>query len=233
MIKKGMILAAGLGTRLRPLTNTTPKPLVEVCGKPVIEYNIHLLKSSGVKDVIVNLHHLPEKIRAYLGDGKKFGVNIQYSYEQEILGTAGGIKNAEKFFAGESFVTVNTDLVSNVDLKLIYEKHLAGSSDITMVLRKIAERERYTPLKAEDDKLVDIGSGEFMYTGIQVINPIVLAKLPPAGVPSELVGDLYRPMLKNGETIGAYIFDGFWTEIGTIEQLKRAQELVKVSIPSF
>ena len=88
---KAFILAAGKGERLGSLTETVPKPMLELAGKPILEYNILMCKKAGVHDIFINLHYLPNKISDYFGDGKKFGVNIQYNYENELLGTAGGI----------------------------------------------------------------------------------------------------------------------------------------------
>jgi len=101
---KPMLLAAGMGTRLRPLTERLPKCMVPVGGKPILEHNIEWLKKYGFTDVMINLHYLPQVVMGYFGDGSKWGVKIKYSVEKEILGTAGGVKNVAWFFDNEAFV---------------------------------------------------------------------------------------------------------------------------------
>src|SRR5579883_2046619 len=106
---RAIILAAGLGTRLRPLTNNLPKPLLPIAGAPLIVWNLLLLRRHGVTEVIVNLHHLGHLIEQELGDGSRFGMTLAYSHEPVILGTGGGIKQAEPFFKGEPFLVLNGD----------------------------------------------------------------------------------------------------------------------------
>ncbi|MFA6354742.1 MAG: nucleotidyltransferase family protein [Candidatus Paceibacterota bacterium] len=113
-ITQAVILCAGLGTRLRPLTDTVPKPMIPLLGKPMLEWNIENLKSHGVAEFFINLHHLPEVVKNYFGDGSRFGIKINYSYEPEILGTAGGLKNFENL-VGENFFLIYGDMLSLVD----------------------------------------------------------------------------------------------------------------------
>ena len=108
---RAMILAAGFGTRLRPLTNTVPKALVPVAGRPLIEYSLLFLKAYGIENVVINLHHLGEKIREALGDGSAYGLRITYSPEDPILESGGGIKNAQPFLDGETFLVLNCDTI--------------------------------------------------------------------------------------------------------------------------
>ena len=113
---RAMILAAGFGTRLRPLTNTIPKALLPIAGRPLIEYGLLFLKAHGIEEVVINLHHLGEKIRATLGDGSIYGLRISYSPEEPILESGGGIKNAQSFLDGEAFVVLNCDTIIDLDL---------------------------------------------------------------------------------------------------------------------
>src|SRR5262245_7817085 len=116
---RAMILAAGFGTRLQPLTNTTPKALVPVAGRPLIEYGLLLLKSQGIAEVVINLHHLGGKICSTLGDGRIYGLHIAYSPENPILETGGGIKRAQSFFKGETFIVLNCDTILDLDLSTV------------------------------------------------------------------------------------------------------------------
>src|SRR5262245_7059025 len=108
---KAMILAAGLGTRLRPLTHSTPKALLLVNGRPLIYYSLKLLEKHGIREAVINLHYLGDLIQKELGDGSKFGLRIHYSWEPQILGTGGGIKKASTFLEQESFLVVNSDVL--------------------------------------------------------------------------------------------------------------------------
>jgi NDP-sugar pyrophosphorylase family protein len=112
---KAMILAAGFGTRLQPLTKTVPKPMVPVLNRPLLERTIELLRQSNIQDIAVNVHHLSEQVIAHFGDGSKFGVNLHFSREETILGTAGGIKEAQKFLDGGSFLVINSDIIVDID----------------------------------------------------------------------------------------------------------------------
>ena len=105
-----MLLAAGLGTRLRPMTETVPKCMISIAGKPLLEHNIGVLRDYGVTDLVINLHHLPQLVIDHFGDGERFGIRIKYSLEPELLGTAGGVKKVEPFFDGPFFVWYGDNL---------------------------------------------------------------------------------------------------------------------------
>ena len=113
---KAMLLAAGLGKRLRPITDTTPKPLLEVRGKSLIEHHLERLQIAGIQDVVINLHHLGDQIKTRLGDGRQFGVNIRYSFETELLETGGGIKKALPLLGDSPFLVISADTYLDFDL---------------------------------------------------------------------------------------------------------------------
>lgn len=131
---KAMLLAAGLGTRLRPFTNHCPKCLVPIAGKPVLQRNIEWLRSQGVNDLVVNLCFYPELVTDYFGDGSAFGVRIEYSYEPELLGTAGALWRAREFLASEPFWIIYADNLVNCSLKRMQSMHLAHGATLTMGL---------------------------------------------------------------------------------------------------
>lgn len=226
LVTRGMILSAGFGTRLKPLTNTVPKALTKVGGRPVIEYNIRLLKNAGIKEVVINLHHLGDKIRAYLGDGSRYGLKFFYSDEKEILGTGGGIRKAKEKFKDEPFVVLNCDMVSDINLKRPIGFHLKEKAVVTLVLRPLQAKEKYTPIAVEGNRIAAFGRGDMMYTGIQIISPAVLNDLLKNSF-SNIVTDLYMPMLKEKKPIHAFIFDGFWDEIGTIDKLSEVDKKIE------
>src|SRR4029453_12940338 len=129
---RAMILAAGFGTRLRPLTNTVPKAIVPVAGRPLIEYGLLFLQSQVVDEVVINLHHLGEKIRAALGDGSAYGLRILYSPEDPILETGGGIKKAQSLLEGETFIVLNSDTIIDLDLNAVLAMHRQNQATATL-----------------------------------------------------------------------------------------------------
>lgn len=141
---KAMILAAGLGTRLRPLTNTVPKVMLPVGSKPLLEYHLDLLKKYGIREIAINLHYLPDAIKNHLGDGSKFGVNITYLFEPELLGTASAVKELGWFF-DETFLVIYGDNLVEVDFsKLIKFHELRGGLATIAVYH---HPEPWTPLR--------------------------------------------------------------------------------------
>ena len=144
---RAMILAAGFGTRLKPLTLGLPKPMFPVLNRPLLEHTLNFLSSNGIQDIIVNVHHLPEKIVEHFGDGTDFGVHLQFSREEEILGTAGGLKKAQSFLEKETFLVMNSDVLADIDLDKVLSFHKEKKSCLTLVVRKDAEPEKYEPIE--------------------------------------------------------------------------------------
>jgi len=131
---KAMLLAAGLGIRLKPLTNHCPKCMVAVAGKPVLQRNIEWLRSKGIVDLVVNLHHNPEAVTSYFGDGSAFGVNLSYSYEPEMMGTAGAVWAARKLLTADRFWVIYADNLVNCSLERMERLHRANDATLTMGL---------------------------------------------------------------------------------------------------
>ena len=128
MIRRAMVLAAGFGKRLAPITHTTPKPLVPVAGRPLLDRLLEFLRAGGIEEVVINLHHLGHRIEEHVGDGRRFGLRVRYSPEDPILDTGGGIKNAETLLAGEPFVVVNGDSLLEIRLRDLIEWHRTRSA---------------------------------------------------------------------------------------------------------
>jgi len=137
-IESAMLLAAGLGTRLKPLTLTTPKPLLPLDGGLLIDHQLRYLAASGIKKVAINLHHLGQMIRDHVGDGSRYKLEIVYSMEPEILGTGGGVKGAARFFGRTPFVSMNADALLAADLSAIATRHLESGADATTTTRRSA-----------------------------------------------------------------------------------------------
>ena len=227
---KAMILAAGLGTRLRPLTNDLPKPLLPVGGRPLIYYNLMLLKKYGITDVFINVHYQREKIIQELGNGSQFGMNITYSEEPEILGTGGGIKNIQSAIARGTFIVINADILIDLNLDKLVEFHHKKKGVATLVLREDEEVEQYGVIEvgAKDQIHNILGRAQsktdrvrrLMFTGVHVMEPRVMDYIPFAKFYS--ITDAYIEMLRHNEKLFGYLMRGYWNDIGVLERYKKA-----------
>lgn len=224
---KAMILAAGLGTRLRPLTRTRPKALVPIGNVPMIDRVIAYLKGQGIEEIVVNAHHHADQIVRHLQDDRRFGVRIEVRVESDILGTGGGVKNAADFWDQSPFILVNSDILTDIDLHAAYKAHLRRGSLATMILH---ERIPYNQVKVGPQMdVLDISKqntpGRLAFTGIHVISPELLA-LIPAGVFYDII-ECYRKSIQSGKPVRGYKVEGHdWLDIGTIESYLQANEKV-------
>src|SRR5437868_12815688 len=141
---KAVILAAGFGTRLWPLTEDRTKPAIPLLNRPLIAYTVDYLAALGVRDIIINLHHQPDSIRRALGDGAALGVNIQYSFEEEILGTSGAIDRVRDQLMDDDFIVINGKIVTNIDLQAAIAEHRTRQAIATLVLKENTARERFS-----------------------------------------------------------------------------------------
>jgi NDP-sugar pyrophosphorylase family protein len=218
-----MILAAGFGSRLRPLTDRVPKPLLRVAGQPLIAYPLALLRAAGIREVIVNLHHRGDAIRAALGDGAARGMAITYSEEPEILDTGGGIRRAQAFFGGERFVVLNSDCIMDLDLSAVIAAHAERRADATMVLRRDREVARYGAIEIDAAQrirrflgrppLVDAPLTPLMFTGVHVFEPTVFAHMAEGAF--SITRQTYPAMLAAGCALYGHVFDGYWRVLDT------------------
>ncbi len=227
-----MILAAGLGTRLRPLTNSIPKPLLPVGGTPLIVWNLLLLKRHKFRDVVINLHHLGPMIEHALGDGSKYGLRITYSREPVILGTGGGLKQVEAQFGGQPMLVMNGDTLVELDLEQVVEVHRAHKAAVTMVLREDPEAARWGLVEIDNAHRVQRINGEGrvrpsgavprMFAGLHILHPRLLKRLPPAGTPSSII-DAYVEALRDEELVMGVDAKGYWSDVGTPERYAQAE----------
>ena len=232
---KAMILAAGLGTRLRPLTYTIPKPLLPVGGVPLIVWNLLLLKRHGFRQVVINLHHLGPMIEQALGTGSKFGMRIIYSHEPVILGTGGGIKQAEPHFSGEPVLILNGDTLVELDLEALCDFHRTCNAAATLVLREDPDAARWglvevgvqgQILRITGKGLVDsVPVMPRMFAGIHILHPRLLRQVPK-GVASSII-DPYVRAIEQGEPVFGYDLQGYWSDIGTAERYAQAEQDVR------
>lgn len=220
-----MILCAGLGTRLLPITEKCPKPLVPVLNIPNLLHNLFILRRAGIHEVILNLHHLGEQIEAVLGNGSAFGMKIEYSHEPILLGTGGGVKKAESFFKNETFVLMNCDFVTNIDITPVINHHLESQALATMVLLDDEMRERaYSPVgvnpKGELCSLPKLQTSPpvrtGIFTGIHVLHPSTLSVLKPE--PSGINEILYPHFMKHSphKVFGSFAENSYWYDTGNL-----------------
>ena len=220
-----MILAAGFGERLWPLTVDRTKPALPVLGKPLVGYVAEYLARFGLNDVIVNLHHEPDSVRRVLGDGSQFGVRLEYVYEPEILGTSGALDNARALLESETFVVINGKLVTDIDLNAAVQHHRRENALATLVLKRNVARERFSIVETQDGLVTrfagmpsptDLDSDPpLMFTGIHIMEPRIFDYIP-RGIFSDTVVDAYPKAMARDERIVAHVGEGLWYELSTL-----------------
>ncbi len=216
-------MAAGFGTRLRPLTDKIPKALVPVVNIPVLERNIKYLGRYGVRDIIVNAHYHSDLIREFAASLSIQGVSLTLSPEKTILGTGGGLANCRAFLEGDTFIVINSDILTNVDLDKAVGSHMESGNSATMVLHDCA---RFNQIDTTGNRVKTIhktvAPGRLAFTGIHVLEPEVFDLLPGEGY-ADIISACYNPMLESGRPVNAFIAsDHYWYDIGTIESYKNA-----------
>ncbi len=227
-----MVLAAGLGTRLRPLTLDRPKALVDVAGRPVIAYDLLLLRRYGIDEVIINLHHHGDALRAALGDGSAYGLRIEYSPEDPLLDTGGAIKNVEAFLGTEDFLVLNGDTIIDLPLDALLAAHRTSGAAATLVLRHDPEQARYGLVEIDAGHRIRRFLGRpaavadalepYMFAGVHVITPRVFRYMPAVRAFS-ITRHTYPAMLAAGEALYGLPFAGFWRVIDTVADRDRAE----------
>jgi NDP-sugar pyrophosphorylase family protein len=226
---KAMILAAGYGERLWPLTADRGKPALPVLGKPLVGYVAEYLAQNGVTAAVVNLHHRPESVRESLGDGSQFGLHLEYVYEPIILGTSGGLDNARGFFEEGTFICVNGKIITDIDLRAAIETHRQQNALATLVLKRNTRRERFSIVETHDG-LVTRFAGmprpaehesdadtPLMFTGIHILEPRIFEYIP-RGVFSDSVVHVYPQAIAKGERIAAHVGEGMWHELSILQR---------------
>ena len=232
---RAMILAAGYGTRLWPLTADRTKPAIPFLGRPLVGYVAEYLAQFGCREVVVNLHHRPESVRESLGDGSRFGVHLEYVEEPEILGTSGALDNARDYLEGDTFIVVNGKIVTDINLREAIETHRRTNALATLVLLRNSARERFSVVETRDGLITGFGGmpapiasdnasdqpdgslsdTPLMFTGIQILEPRIFSYIPRA-VFSHSTTDVYPQAIASGEVVAAHVAEGMWYELSTI-----------------
>lgn len=241
---QALILAGGFGTRLRPLTLKLPKPVVSLVNRPILEYQIELLKRAGITDIILSLNYQPDKIQAVIGNGEKYGVKVKYVVEPEPRGTAGAVKFAGQFIK-ETTVILNGDNLINLDIAKVAEYHRKQNATATIVLQRIENPIGYglVEIDAENQVLnfLEKPSAEDLTkistrtvnAGTYILEPSVL-DLIPNGENYSFEYGVFPELLKRKDKFTAFVDDSYWLDVGTPQRYLHAhQEIIKNKVSGF
>jgi MurNAc alpha-1-phosphate uridylyltransferase len=221
---KAMILAAGRGERMRPLTDLTPKPLLKAGGLPLLEHTIVRLSASGFREVIVNTAHLGEQIVEYFGDGSRWGVNLQYSPEETALETGGGIFRALPMLGPEPFLVINGDIACNFPYETLKKRKIPLAH---LVLVPNPPHHPAGDFALSENGLVEsVGSEKFTFSGVGVYRPELFSDCQEPRFP---LAPLLRSAMGAGGVTGE-VFGGFWMDIGTVERLEAFDRHLSVQV---
>ncbi|MGI6168855.1 MAG: sugar phosphate nucleotidyltransferase [Christensenellales bacterium] len=222
---KAVIMAGGEGQRLRPLTCTLPKPMVPVLNRPVMEYCVDLLKKHGISSVATTLQYLPEKIQDHFGDGTGFGVQMRHFLENQPLGTAGSVKNAEDFL-DETFVVLSGDAITDIDLSAALAFHRQNRASATIVLKQVEVPLEYGVVIIDKNGCVqrflekpawgEVFS-DYANTGIYILEPEIFDYIPK-GEKTDFAKDVFPKLLADGVPMFGYVAEGYWCDIGGLDQ---------------
>jgi len=229
---KAIILAGGKGTRLMPLTKDTPKPMIKIDGKPVLEYQINVLKIGGINEIVICGQYMVEKIKEHFENGKKFGVSIHYPFEKEPLGTGGALKNAEKFI-DDDFVLFYGDTFIGMDIRKIIEFHKTKKASITLALHETDHPCDSDLIEIdENNKVINLFKrpnkepypSKLAKSSVYVCNKNIIKEIP-VGV-SNFEQDIVPKFIKDGVVYG-YITGEFLKDIGTFERLEKVKKYIE------
>jgi mannose-1-phosphate guanylyltransferase len=226
---KAMLLAAGLGTRLRPLTSELPKPMVPILGRPVMEHIMRLLARHGFDDVIANLHYFPDLIRDYFGDGSRQGIRLVYSFEQELLGTAGGVRNARDHFGGETFLVISGDALTDIDLTALHRRHKEAGGVATLTLKRVDDPSQLGVVIADDagriqgfqekpapgEELSNLGN-----CGIYMFEPEIFDYFPEREF-VDWAQDVFPALLDQDVPFYGHEIAEYWNDVGSLEEYRQ------------
>jgi len=216
-----MILAAGRGERLLPLTEKTPKPMIPINGEPLIVHQIRWLRSAGIVEVVVNVHHLADQIENHIDDGRDLGVEIQYSREETLLDTGGGIAAALPLLGDSPFLVLNGDIWTSYPFKQLVDRTPSAGH---LVLTSMPKHRGTADFALVDGHVKRHGNNndDLVFCGIAVLNPVLFANAPTG--PFNVARELYFDTSNTGHITGEQ-FGGTWFDIGTPDELKAVRRL--------
>ena len=242
---KAVILAGGEGTRLRPLTSNTPKPMMPLANKPMMEHIVSLLSLHGFDEIVVTVAFLANQIRDYFGDGSDFGVTMRYATEDSPLGTAGSVRNAADEL-DDTFLVISGDVLTDIDLTAFVKAHRDAGASASIALKHVENPLEFGIVITQPDGTIERflekptwGEvfSDTINTGIYVLEPVVFDHIPEGEV-VDFSSDVFPALLDDGHTLHGYVSDGYWEDVGTLEAYSRAHTdvldgKVKVEIDGF
>lgn len=227
---KAMVLAAGLGTRLKPITFGIPKPMVPVIDRPCMAHLLALVSKHGFTDAVANLHYYPDTIRDYFGDGSGFGVNLEYNFEPELLGTAGGVRAVKEQLTegGEPFLIISGDALTDIDLTKLIERHKSAGGVATLTVKRVPDTREYGVVLHDADgritgfqekpepeeALSDLGN-----CGIYVFSPEIFDYFPETEF-VDWAQDVFPVLLENDIPFHIHEIDEYWNDVGSLRELR-------------
>ena len=237
---RAMVLAAGLGTRLRPITYALPKPMVPVLNRPVMEHSVRLLAQHGFSEAIANLHWFPETIQGHFGDGSAFGVELTYSHEEQLLGTAGGVRNVADYL-GDSFLIVAGDALTDLDFAAMRQFHESHDGLVTLATKRVSNTDEYGVVIAGEDGRVHgfqekpdpaEALSDLANTCIYMFRREVFDYFPEPGASvaagaddppgfADWAMDVFPALLENDVPFYSHEIDAYWNDIGNLDELRQ------------
>jgi mannose-1-phosphate guanylyltransferase len=237
---RAMVLAAGLGTRLRPITYALPKPMVPVLNRPVMEHIVRLLGRHGFNEAIANLHWFPETIEGHFGDGSEFGIELSYSREEQLLGTSGGVRNAAGFL-GDSFLVISGDALTDIDLAAMREFHESHDGVATLATKRVTDTTQFgVAITGADGRIQGFQEkpqpaealSDLANCGIYMFRSEIFDFFPAPGT-SKAAGsddpegfadwamDVFPALLENDVPFYSHEIENYWNDIGNLDELRQ------------
>lgn len=220
-------MAAGYGTRLEPLTIAVPKPMVPIVNLPTMQHNLELLKRYGFKEIVANIHYHPEQIENYFGDGYSFGVNLAYSFEEELLGTAGGVRRMAVDIADvqETFLILSSDALTDINLKRVVDFHKKKKALVTVALSKVSDPSDFgVAIKDQEGKIIGFqekpkpeeAKSDLANAGVYVMEPEILKMIPPGFY--DFGKQLFPALISEKAAVYGYPMVEYWSDVGGLEK---------------
>ena len=212
---KAFILAAGKGERLKPLTNEIPKPLIKIKGKPLLEWSLIKLRSAGIKEIVINLHHLGDQIINYFGNGKRLNIRIDYSIEEKLLGTGGALIQGKEYLDDSPFLLISGDLWTDFPFQRLISKNLKQKAHLVLIKKNEARSGDFNLMNSIINS--DSYDKEYTYSGISLLDPCVI----PQGesLNKELWNDVLKPLTNNNQITGE-VFHGLAKNINKVSDIE-------------
>jgi NDP-sugar pyrophosphorylase family protein len=227
---KAMVMAAGLGTRLRPLTDFLPKPMMPIANRPVLHHLLNLLHRHDVREVGINLHAYPEMIQSYFGDGSKLDMSITWSHEPELLGTAGGTKKLQSFFGDETILVTSGDGLHDIDVTALLGHHRRMGGIATLSVKPVSDPSAYGVVILDRDTRIrgfqekprrDEAKSELANCGVYVIEPELLERVPQDAF-HDFGRDVWPQLVAANEPIFAYTTLAYWNDVGDLDEFRNS-----------